>query len=528
MVTANQPTPSDTWSVLEVGLSLPAVAANDTQRPRQSMTTSAMPALDWLTPKGDGERTQAVAARAGHLMALGIPIAEVTEICLLWNGRNTPPLGEEKVISTCLSIAQTDARNHPNRAQRRLALAQEAGPLTPLFSIAEAEVGKYLVLAPPARRWVLKEFLQLGITATIVSPGGVGKSQFLMQLGYSVATGIPLCGHWAIGEEGAVLMLCAEDSEEEIHRRVHRIHRQLGQSNSGDIGTKLTSNLFVRSTIGEDMLLTKASGHGSELSRTPIADRLAMTVAQLAAVKLIILDPGARFRGGEENSNDHGTRFVEALEYIGKLTGATVLVAHHAAKGAAKSKDGPSQNDSRGASSLTDGVRWQMVLTSITAGHKDFKTLQASAPGHYVEAALVKTNYTAPQPSVHLRREADGYLQAVTAAPAAPSSNSTLMQLLAVVANAPQPLTAKEIEVNYCGKGKSIQVGQRASRTLIETARKAGLIQGHGLWPLGLTIAGKTTLGMQAASAAPGAAARPAAKRQSGKVPKQALPPESA
>ncbi len=514
----------DVWATLEAGLRLKPGIPRVTRRRSKAAKPLAPTGSTLLAPKGDGERTAHLTSLYGRLLASGMSTEEATATCLAWNSTNTPPLPEDKVVSTCASIAQSDARNHPERAQRTAEMIEASGPLTPLFDIAEAEVGKFLATTPPPRRWVLDDFLPLGITATIISPGGVGKSQFLMQLAYSVATGLSLCGRWPVGEEGSVLMLCAEDAEEEIHRRVNRIHRQLGQALGPAISNKLVSRLFVRSVIGEDMLLTRATGHRSELSRTRIADRLAMTAQQLSDVKLIILDPGSRFRGGDENSNDDGTRFVQALEHIGKLTGATILVAHHSGKGALNTKTGPSQNDSRGASALTDGVRWQLVLTTVTPQHKDFKPLQAIAAGHYVEAALVKSNYTAPQASVHLRREPDGYLQAVQATPTSPIANPALMQLLQVISKSSCPLTAKQIETSFCGRGKAIKVGQKRSRELMKEARDAGLTQGHGLIPVTLTREGQAILASAGAatipdSAAAAAKAVAAAGRQTAALP---------
>lgn len=518
-MTAVQDPQTDRWAALEAGLALKTSPppASTKRRSRANSQQRPVVAGGWMSPQGDGSRTGALVTMAGRLLASGLTPDEVTQTCLGWNRSNTPPLDESKVIDTCASLAQTDARNHPERASRLAALIEDSGPPTPLFAIVDASIGNFLTTTPPPQRWVLGDFLPLGITATLVSPGSVGKSQLLMQLCYSVTTGIRLCGHWPVGEEGSVLMLCAEDSVEEIHRRVHRIHMQIGTGTSAAHTAKLTSRMFVRSVTGEDMLMTRLAGAGRELVRTNIAARLALTVKQLEDVKLIILDPASRFRGGDENSNDHGTRFVEALESIVKETGATLLVAHHAGKGA--TREGPSQNNSRGASSLTDGVRWQMVLTTVTEKHPAFKAAQAAQPGHYVEAALVKTNYTAPKPSVYLRRETDGYLQAVSLVTAQPAVNQALAQLLQVIATSTLPLTAKDIETQFCGRGKPVAIGQRASRALTEQARAEGLTQGYGKAPLTLTKAGKMFLESATRNSAAGAAnaAVGGGKRQSGK-----------
>ena len=98
---------------------------------------------------------------------------------------------------------------------------------------------------------------------------------------------------------------------------------------------------------------------GKEVRPTGLVERLAKTIAPLTDLRLIVIDPAARFRGGEENAAEDTTRFVEAIETLAKRTGAAVLVVHHTNK---VSMQGGEQNQSasRGSSALTDGVRLQI------------------------------------------------------------------------------------------------------------------------------------------------------------------------
>ena len=100
----------------------------------------------------------------------------------------------------------------------------------------------------------------------------------------------------------------------------------------------LKDNFLIRSVTGMDVLLTQAMKNG-EIVRTQLVEPLLLTAQQAKNLKLIIIDPAARFRGGDENSNPHATRFVQVLEYLALTTGATVLIAHHTGKGATNSKE---------------------------------------------------------------------------------------------------------------------------------------------------------------------------------------------
>src|SRR5690606_14169428 len=95
--------------------------------------------------------------------------------------------------------------------------------------------------------------------------------------------------------------------------------------------------------------------------QTEIVEQLLCVTKAIPDLKLIIFDPVSRYRGGQENSNEDATRFIEAAERIAKATGATVLLLHHANKGSMSAEE-RNQNAARGASALTDGARWQMNL----------------------------------------------------------------------------------------------------------------------------------------------------------------------
>ena len=443
-------------------------------------------ASDLLAPCEDGQRTGHLTRLAGWYYSLGLTEELVIAHCMQWNARNTIPLDDDKVIRTCESIGATDARNHPDR---EAASPFVNGPITPLFDLAQATISNYLTNRPPRRRWVLDEFLPLGIVGAIVSPGGSGKSQFLMQLAYSVATGVQLAGHWTVSEPGTVLMLCAEDGDDEVHRRVHRIHEQLGGSLTAAQKTNLVDRLFIRSVVGEDVLMTRVAAN-NEAVKTVLVDRLALTVKQVEDLKVIIVDPASRFRGGDENSNPHATRFVQALEALAMQTGATVLIAHHTNK-AASYGGGVSQHSSRGASALTDGIRLQLALTPISSS----KAEGEAAEQNLLQLSVVKTNYTrAPLPVV-FSREADGYLQAASNSPAAFARDSTLLlELLRVIDQPPGGLTARQIETRYCGPGKAINISQRDCRILIQRARDQQFLEPEKNKPLKLTASGRTLL----------------------------------
>jgi hypothetical protein len=60
---------------------------------------------------GDGGRNNACASLAGRFFNKDLSVPEITEILLMWNERNNPPLPEEEIIRTVSSMGARHRRN---------------------------------------------------------------------------------------------------------------------------------------------------------------------------------------------------------------------------------------------------------------------------------------------------------------------------------------------------------------------------------------------------------------------------------
>lgn len=87
------------------------------------------------TPEGGGEhggRNNACAAYAGILLKKGYVAEDALKACLEWNQLNTPPLPEQEVHTTVMSIARRHAEAHPAPPAPPAATAQESQMLPEL------------------------------------------------------------------------------------------------------------------------------------------------------------------------------------------------------------------------------------------------------------------------------------------------------------------------------------------------------------------------------------------------------------
>lgn len=347
-----------------------------------------------------------------------------------------------------------------------LAFGAPAATVEPqrLFDLSEANVRDFLLCAPSPRRYLLKDCLPAGKVGAIIAPGGTGKSQFVLQLAISVASGLPLAsGGWEVGESGGVLALFAEDDKEEVGRRLYYTVKSI-ESNSGtpNIVDTLDGRLFVRSMVAEDNLMTAPHPKDTLIYRTPYADKLIGTAQGIPNLKLIIIDPASRYNGGDENKAGDMTRFVEVLEYVSKATGAAVLVIHHANKASMQGSE-QTQSAARGSSALSDGIRWQMNLSTMTKDEARACDIPEDQRRMYLTATMTKNNYAAPQPPVFLRRTDNGVLVEVDLAERARhKEGTTILRIVQKIAATEEQFSARSFADAFCGERGIFEMGQNA------------------------------------------------------------------
>lgn len=354
---------------------------------------------------------------------------------------------------------------------------QIAGNIKPLFEVSAFRADRYLSSPAPVRRWLMQDVIPMGIVGQLVAPGGTGKTMASLQLGVSVATGLPFADLWNVSEPGAVLMLLGEDDDGELHRRVQNISHQM--TARPEAIALLGQNLYIKSVVGEDNLMTSADPVSREVKHTPFTERLLLTAAQIPYLKLIVIDPASRFRGGDENAAADTTRFVQALERLAQATGATVLVIHHANK-ASMNGGGNSQAAARGSSALTDGVRLQINLNTLDEKSRKNHGIPEDEMRQYLTLSIAKTNYSAPQADILLKRGDGGFLTRADSKPKlkAPTKLETeILQKVRAAAKTCKPYSKTGFATKFAGEKGPFKLGQKALAAEIEAMIESGEIK---------------------------------------------------
>lgn len=198
-------------------------------------------------------------------------------------------------------------------------------------------------------QWIIKEFLPAGVIGGIIAEGGTGKSWFLMELAFCASQGRELLRPELTGKRASckVVYLNGEDSTETLQRRLARIKTKYSNEDIED-------NLFIFPMAG------KAD---KRFSSTEIIEKYLAEMPR--DTKLIIIDPISQFLPDEaEEKNSIMGKFIEAITIIREHCSpqTTVLISHHVSKAAAADATGRAHG-ARGASALTDGLRWIASMT---------------------------------------------------------------------------------------------------------------------------------------------------------------------
>lgn len=334
---------------------------------------------------------------------------------------------------------------------------------------------------PPPVDFLIEGVLPMKTTGVIGGAGGSSKTQLVLQIGIGIAAGGVICPGggsqlWFPQKPREVLILSAEENSEDLHRRIHAIAQANAYTNEQN--EKMRQNLCVTSVRGHDNLLTRKRPDG-EIEQTERARELLSLAKRMRNPGLIVFKPLSRFRGGEELSNETGTRLIEVMELLSLETGATVLTAAHVNK-ASMGNDDLGQDAIRGASSIVDGCRWAAVMRTMTLPEAKEYAIGENKRARYVKLAIPKANNVPPQPTAWLERGMGGYLMKTKPRPRKEiERESEYEQVLREVVELLEKhkndgLTVNKLETEHGGLSGLFGVGGRKLRSILNRAIEEG------------------------------------------------------
>ncbi|WP_371170686.1 bifunctional DNA primase/polymerase [Aliiroseovarius sp. 2305UL8-7] len=202
------------------------------------------------------------------------------------------------------------------------------------------------------RQWLVHNLIPLNDITIFSGDGGTGKSLVTLQLAASVAR----TGFWLnqITFGNSALYITAEDTTDEVHRRLEDIRRASSASFAD------YRNLHLLSLAGEDAILAAAVHSGGPLVATPAFKALEDAILRLRP-SLLVLDNSSDLYGGDDNDKHQPRQFIQMLRGLCFRHSVTIVLLRHPSKSGMFTGDGTSGN-----TSWRNSVRGYLYLERVT------------------------------------------------------------------------------------------------------------------------------------------------------------------
>ncbi len=212
----------------------------------------------------------------------------------------------------------------PNLAHNNMAL-QEGPILRESSELNDGRSGRYSFAELEIEHQQMKEPLidglaRVGETINLIASPKVGKSWMVYDVALSVVTGREWLGFTT--NKGKVLLVDNELHPPTLAKRIQSVAKALALEGCG---------------WKQDFEVWPLRGKLKSLQELSIDINEACSKGDF---KLIILDAKYRFANteGDENSNTAEARFYNEIDRIAEITGAAILMVHHATKGSQAGK----------------------------------------------------------------------------------------------------------------------------------------------------------------------------------------------
>lgn len=221
---------------------------------------------------------------------------------------------------------------YPEELKQKLESATQ-----PLTSRVLNRISLIEFLSKPLREmtWSVENILMTKTVELIVGLPKIGKSWLALDMGVSVATGLPFLDHFPVVNPGPVLYLTKEDPEYSLQDRLAKvvISKGLGGSVEREDGLLTLQPPHTRSVpfyVDLQRGFLFSPEHVNEL-----IEWLSVLRDSLGSIALVVFDPILRMMPtglDEYRATDVNTAIFEPAAQIVEEVGASILLVHHRGK----------------------------------------------------------------------------------------------------------------------------------------------------------------------------------------------------
>jgi phage/plasmid primase-like uncharacterized protein len=218
---------------------------------------------------------------------------------------------------------------------------------------------KNFIDTPPERVWLVDKMIESTKPSLLASIGGVGKSMLSLSLGLSVSgAGSQTWLGKPVSRNGNVVILSAEDDQQEVHRRIDALDPK-----GSRFGSKYDMFTFTVPDFGKPVTLLRDDSNG--LALTHEANELMEELKTIEDLALVVIDPVQSFVAAPITTSQEAAQlYCQFCASISSQFGAATLSIHHMSKlGLQGNEDAMTARSAiRGSSALVDGMRMAMAV----------------------------------------------------------------------------------------------------------------------------------------------------------------------
>lgn len=202
-----------------------------------------------------------------------------------------------------------------------------AAPVSEIFPPTEGwrppsfiNVAAWQHTQPTVREWAIPDRAPLKNVTLFSGEGGVGKSLIALQCSTAVAAHCDWLGK--VPEQGPALVVCCEDDEAELHRRMARVAQHYNM-NFAD----LAKHVHIISLAGKDAMMAVPSKSG--LMQPTQLLKWVHEAARDIRPRVTVLDNSADVFGGNENDRAQVRQFITMLREVAIDANTGLILTSH-------------------------------------------------------------------------------------------------------------------------------------------------------------------------------------------------------
>lgn len=341
------------------------------------------------------------------------------------------------------------------------------------LKFTEDELGK----ARLSPKCIVRDYLYADV-ATLVAPGGTGKTTLMLNEAAHIALGRSLYG-LPVESPGSTLFITAEDSRGLFAARLREIIKHMVLTPAERC--VVLGAVWVWDVSGEHVKLIRAMD--GNLIPTTLADSI-VKAYQANPPAIVVFDPLISFGADEQRVNDNEQTLITAARRIVRGLGCCVRLIHHTGKASAREKS-LDQYSARGGSALSDGSRMVAVLQSWNDNQTEPLPPECTAePGVSISAlARAKLSYAPPTlPLIFIWRKGYSFRYFIQAPPQNPAEKLSahadqIAQFIETELDRGRKYTQRNLEA----KADDLQMSRKALRDAVNALHLSGRITEEAL-----------------------------------------------